>query len=789
MNIQELLKFINIDSNFYNLLKNYEKEPQQYEKELLMSLIDKTKYDKEIIKNFTQNFSNSLILKLYLGKDDKEIFDNMNKTSNLETLDNNFHEIYKEILLNKNVSNGYKNSISISLDLLKRNDKYGHHINDKGKEFGNKSIEEIVTYIKHNTDKIRIEDVLWLSNFIIYIPLNILKNIVFNISEELKILKDKKISENILISYRSLYLKIVSTIQEKYTEESIIENKSQNKRLFNIGKWIIYNLFDKTDDYPDYTKKRKYDGFSLISSFSNIQPHLEILSIEDIEELFELDKNKFEKFLEKNDKIYFDKINFPNKSIYFSSFIKYFKNSEYFLLAQKRFGNKLKEQIEDMKKVSKLTNSLSDRDIYEIKKVFEYRPMSNVKEKYFEDIKENNIEIAKKISSEFGKKKEYYSYMFDLKTNEIKKSFPEYYNKIIKEIFTTDIDLRTTFLLQNSDYDASYPFINNIIRTAISDNDLLKMNEKNHDNSLLNNEEYFEDIIRLYDSMNEYKKKNVLPFIFNKICSKKEINPNYEKFIQEIIKYLGIEYITPSILNIITKFYNEQNKIKDNLFGEIEKLENSNGEINIYIFNKYIKPVIKNYYHLDNEKKYNNSIFNSYIQYLNSKKSEAKEYIEILESYEKSLSNNEDKEMKFLRKLSSIGMEHNNELNKEKILMYYFDKYKNDKDFILNVVTHSYRKNFDKLIKLLKNHNFGNNVNAMEISKRIQLEEIKLEKKKIDNLKLPAGVIPIDNEKRQESLKIIELSLDKIFKTKKVKTTVNEPKSKKIIEDNDLSIK
>jgi hypothetical protein len=808
MKFEEILKFINIDSNFYNLLTEYKKNPKLYEKEVISTIIEKTKYTPEAIKLLTSNYSNSSFLKEYIGKNDKEIFQRMMLSAiDDKNKDDYFFNIYADILKSPSVSSGIKFSIVSSITDLSIGYKMGQRINNIQKEYGQKGKDNIINNIIHT--KIKFEDLNWLSEIFPQLKLNhklSVFNRIFNSiwNEEIKNLNFVNLKQ-----LRDMYMKIIpyfktyeepkklakdeefltSSNSDDYYEkekrkkiDNIInlfeikdekflgESKKSVIKLFEIGKWFVQNMEDNNSDINK--PGRVFDSETLIESFTNIFPEFEFITLKDIEENLGLNLDIFENYI----KNYTNDLRIPflkNKKINISNKYKYFKNTEY---EEKTFNllfEKANIQFEEMKEIEKLIKDRNSRDNKEIKEIVTRGINSYSSHSSKTDNQEENEKIANQILQipGFSYRKDYNSFSFWLEYNELFSVVPEKMDNLIKKLFTSDINLTNCRFSDNTGNTFKNPLINSIVTATF----LVKTSEHSLTDSLKKDRTLFNLIMKIYlDNMNEKQKPNVIDYLFQNIILLENIGKEHKIILDDFKKYHGIGRMLAPLLHNINSYYKYELKKEKDIFGNIPK--NTNGETNLKIFNEYFKKnnEIENF-------NYEEGVYNPYFKYLKYHNVPNEEYKKIIDKFiislkDKNLDKTEQNE-KINSIIKNLIMEcfNNENVNDigEYIYTIYFDEIKEEND-IINMIKYSYEHNIKSLQNKIKLIDLGTTPKGLKISSLIKTEEEKLISKGKDRNILPSGVITIDNEKRKKAIEIIDESLETLFKLKS-----EEPKIKK----------
>lgn len=449
MDFSPIFKFINIDTDFYNLILNYEKNPAIFEKEIIAKLISKTLFNKEAIKILSNDYKNSSILKEYIGSNEKTAFDLLIQASEA-TESSYFYQVYSDIIMSKNVSVTIKQYLLSSILQLRSGHKrgYSHKITESQKNFGEKILNYLIIDFKFYT--LTFDDVQWFETLSSEFSEDKLFETLKTLFEETQSSDfDINKNKNKLASLIKIYYTVANTMKDE--KSKVINSKKDFDTLFMIGMWFVDNLIDYS---KDVAPKRLYDKKSLLYTFSFINEDIDFITYKTVLELLEIDLDSFKKSLNK----------YQSSNIV-SPYFKYFKNTEFHKIALEVFFAKANQQIDELEILSKHTLSMNMDEVKSLLKFMNGSFRHNT-EKTFLGEESELVSILKKLPN-YGHWREYNSFTFenDYQTLIVENSVE--FNKILDRVLSDKIDFRNIFLLNNWGNSFKYTFVDSIIHSFV----------------------------------------------------------------------------------------------------------------------------------------------------------------------------------------------------------------------------------------------------------------------------------------------------------------------------------
>lgn len=612
----ELFKTLPITEELYNLVKNYEKEPLKYKKELMAYLIKNTTKNTDLIKKLSNNYKNTNILKEYVGEQK-----NFNETffENLVSSDYDFYiKLYVDMLVSKNTSIGLKrlivNAIPYSMEYA-----YRWHKNPSSNsqlkycyDFFKQNFE---IYLKHeNIDLNEANLILDYGNYIdnIYLKyLNlekpsfdlffngILKSLIEKIQNNKNDfdLNNEK-HKNIAIAIREFILKYIEKVhhlrdkninqEEVERKENIymafFENKEKQLGWLNILFWFANNLLDKE---REYSSTLAFGVDDLVKIISHMKPENMFL---DHKLLLQFSGTPFEDiniFKEAcSQSTYMGRGS--NQTLQsqlkyqFVPLFKYFKNSIYDKISKEELFKKAHKQVDDLSFVSKEIEKLQYEEKSKILRTTSGIGASS-------NISKEKAPFLYNKDNYIGSNPDYNSWHCEKDTMDIINTNPKETKQILEKLLKNFIHYELIGLLHNEGNMSQKPLVKQIYLTLTNSFTTYKDYSKTLLNFLL------EDNQKLFNALDLDRQKLVLPFIVEHLLNDNNINQkNLMPFVELFKKLYGnIDFY---------KFLISQKKERDipiekNLILEtlIEKNISKNN-MALQDFYGFVKPIDSNTY-------------------------------------------------------------------------------------------------------------------------------------------------------------------------------------------------
>lgn len=719
--LEQILTYLKIDDKTLELIENFKTSPKAYEKDVIELIVNQTKYDYDAIKYLTNNYSNATMLKQYFGFKQGEITKNLKKV-NVENI-NALSQIISDILVSKNVSKTYKTmllsapiSSTLLLSIKTELSKKIKNLLDKDISCFNKEL----FILKYLTDS-----------------LNEIKK--YLIEYELKTLEEyENMLSNILVN-RKLILEVVKNNKEDILSDDVFDLYIYLVKDLNLlEKEDALFLFNLCEKLSTKNKIDVYEKFSF-SKFSDL------ISLKDIENIFELSLEKLELINKKNKYVNNLTIYLKDIGLFKSSLIKYLIDTPYDYFLSRVFFEKANLEIDNLIELTKYTKNFTNEEMVTLK-----RELS--------DISRNSTNLTKYYFVNQLGLILWTDYTSPIITDDVKffnKNRVEFEN-LVKRILSLDIDDRNLEIFNNEGNFSGFSITKKIYyfifteKNTSSHNQMsleLLCNEKNEMKmkTLFDKEEslIFNLIYDNFEIIKEKNKKNAVNCLINKannIIKYKDLYLKYFSLDKYVLKLIRKSMILKGrMVNVNSVYTKEEATIInetlmldfDLLIKELENLNFDFSTINLETLKddekeRFLRYLIEtknelafiNFFNYENVCNYLNLVFNE-----ETKISEESLFSVLLKDIKNVLS-----DIKNVKRILFFALKTNN----------------------------------TNLINLIKNNNTNGSLLNFEISKEI----LKIEKEMVDknSVLLPNNLTSLTNEKRAEALNFLSKELKSILK-------------------------